>query len=79
MRQIIGNTWKVLYTNWRGEKAIRHITISDIMLGSTEYHKHEQVLMKVYDHDRNDDRIYAMCDVEKWEPVKKKFDISDTQ
>jgi len=57
---------KLEYKNWRGEVGIRTIFPLDIYYGSTEYHKEEQWLIKVWDLDKNDYRTYALRDIKKW-------------
>jgi predicted DNA-binding transcriptional regulator YafY len=48
------------YVNHRGEKAIRTVTIQGFMEGSTDYYPEKQWLMKAFDHDRNEVRIFAI-------------------
>ncbi len=60
------NAIKVKYTNYRGETAIRTIIPGECRWGTSEYHKEEQWLMRVFDVDRNDYREYALQDIEEW-------------
>lgn len=57
---------KVRYKNWKNEIAARNIIPLDIYYGSTEYHKDEQWLLKVWDLDKKDYRIYALKDIQEW-------------
>ncbi len=57
---------KVIYTNWRGQTAHRSIIPISMRWGSTEWHKKEQWLLKVWDVERNDYREYAFKDIQKW-------------
>ena len=56
----------VNYKNWRGEITVRRIVPLEIYLGSTEYHKEEQWLLRVWDIDKEDYRIYALKKVLEW-------------
>ena len=42
----------IQYTNWRGETAIRRIIPLEIWLGSTEWHKEKQWLLKATDVEK---------------------------
>lgn len=54
---------KVAYTNWEGKTSLRRILpIENPYRGSTPHHKEEQWLMKVWDVDKRDYRIYALKD-----------------
>lgn len=57
---------KVLYTNWRGETAVRSIMPLKIYFGSTEYYPKEQWLLEVFDLDRNAIRVYALQEIKQW-------------
>ena len=59
-------TIEVLYKNWRGEIGVRKILPLDIYFGSSEFHKEQQWLMKVWDLDKEDYRTYALKDIQKW-------------
>lgn len=63
---------RILYTNYRGEKAWRTIEPIDsvgfiIRVGSTEHHPTRQLLMDAYDVDKNAVRTFAAGDIEEWE------------
>lgn len=57
---------KVLYKNWKGEVNLRAIIPISIHYGSTEFHKEDQWLMKVWDVDKKDYRTYALKDIQEW-------------
>lgn len=60
------NPIKVEYTNYRGEKGIRTIVPISFFFGSNEYHTQEQWLLKVWDCDRQAERIYALQEITRW-------------
>ena len=53
----------VKYKNWRNEVAERTIIPIQLVWGSTEWHPHEQWLLKVWNVERNDYRMYALKDI----------------
>lgn len=57
---------KVRYKNWRGEVANRTIIPQELYWGTTEYHPQEQWLLKVWDVDRNAERVYALQEIEEF-------------
>lgn len=57
----------VVYTNWKGETARRTIIPIAIHWGSTEWHSHEQWLLKVWDVEREAYRDYALKDIKEWQ------------
>ncbi len=56
---------RVIYTNWKGQTQERSIIPIEFVWGSTEWHPHEQWLIKCWDMDRQDYRLYAFKDIEK--------------
>lgn len=58
------NPIKVRYTNYRGETAIRTIVPINFYFGKTVYHPEEQWLIRLWDVDRNAERIYALKEIE---------------
>lgn len=68
MQKLIGNGyWTIAYKNWRNVTATRKITINDVVVGNNSpYHPDTQLLLKVYDHDRQAERIYAATDIHEW-------------
>jgi hypothetical protein len=61
---LIGSTINCLYTNHRGETALRNIKVTEIYFGSTTWHPEEQYLMRGIDLDKNSERIFAMRDMQ---------------
>ena len=59
-------TVKVKYKNWRSEVAVRTIIPQEKYWGKTEWHPHEQWLLKVWDVEKNAERIYAFDDILEW-------------
>lgn len=55
----------VLYKNYRGEEGVRKIIPVQIYFGSTEFHPTDQWLLKVWDCDKNDYRVYAFKDIKQ--------------
>ncbi len=55
----------VLYKNYRGEEGTRKIIPLQIYFGSTEFHPTDQWLLKVWDCDKNDYRVYAFKDIKQ--------------
>lgn len=56
----------VTYKNWQGQVGERKIIPLSTSYGSTEYHKEPQWLLRVWDVDKRDYRVYAMRDIQKW-------------
>ncbi len=56
----------ILYTNWKGETAERHVVPIELWFGSTEWHKEEQWLLRAKDLDKGAIRDFALKDVLKW-------------
>ena len=57
---------KILYTNWRGETAVRRILPKEIIYSSNEWHKEEQWLLVAFDVDKQADRTFALKDIKEW-------------
>jgi predicted DNA-binding transcriptional regulator YafY len=57
----------ILYTNWKGETSERDIKPIELWFGATEYHPEEQWLLRALDIEKNDERNFAMKDIQKWE------------
>lgn len=56
---------KVRYTNYRGETATRSIVPMEIYWGKTEYHPHDQWLLRVFDVEKDAERVYAFKDIKE--------------
>lgn len=59
----------VKYKNYRGEVANRKIIPLSFKVGSTEYHREEQLLLEVWDLEKNAFRTYAVKDIQSWVQV----------
>jgi predicted DNA-binding transcriptional regulator YafY len=62
MRQVL----RIVYTNYRGEKAERRVVPERIWFGSTDWHPHAQWLLEAFDLDRNASRSFALADIERF-------------
>lgn len=51
------------YINWKGIKGHRTVVIWEIFFGSTEHHEEPQWLLKGYDENKKEVRIFAMRDM----------------
>lgn len=56
------------YTNYRGEKSVRHVHVINLRWGATEWHPEPQWLLKAYDLDKGAVREFAVKDMQ---PVGK--------
>jgi len=50
------------YTNWRGEAAERWATPISVRFGTSEWHRKPQWLMRAFDHDKGEEREFALTD-----------------
>ena len=57
---------RVVYTNYRGETAIRTIVPDKIWFGSTEWHPEEQWLLDVLDVEKGERRSLAVSGIRCW-------------
>lgn len=51
------------YVNYKGIKGKRDVKVWNIYFGSTDFHTESQWLMKAWDYDKQDIRIFAMKDM----------------
>lgn len=51
---------KVLYTNWRGVTAVRHILPQALQYKSTPHHQEPQWILEAFDFDKQDKRDFAL-------------------
>ena len=58
---------KILYTNWKGEKAYRNIIPQNIEFKATNWHKEKQWILNAFDLDKQAERGFAIKDIKKWE------------
>lgn len=61
-RQVV----KILYTNYRGETAVREILPIKIWFGKNEWHTEEQWLLDAFDIDKKANRAFAMKNIKAW-------------
>lgn len=59
-------TVSIVYTNYKGETAIRKIIPEKIWFGKTEWHPEDQWLMDAYDVDKKANRSFALKDIRVW-------------
>ena len=57
---------KVKYLNYKGTISNRLITIKDIYVGTTKYYPTKQILIRVYDHHKGEERIFAANNIVEW-------------
>ena len=57
---------KILYTNYRGETAVRLILPDKIWFGKTEWHPDEQWLLDAYDIHKQAKRSFALREIQQW-------------
>jgi predicted DNA-binding transcriptional regulator YafY len=62
----MGQDVQIVYTNHRGETAVRKIRPVKIWFGATEYHETEQWLLQAFDLDRQAERNFSMKDIKAW-------------
>ncbi len=60
------NEARIVYTNHRGETAIRRIIPQGIIFGCTEWHPRDQWLLQAFDLEKRADRVFALADVKAW-------------
>ncbi len=57
---------KILYTNYRGETAIRTVIPDKIWFGSTDWHPEPQWLLDAIDTEKGASRSFALKDIKAW-------------
>lgn len=57
---------KILYTNYRGETAVRTIVPIKIWFGETDWHPEKQWLLDAYDNEKQAERSFALKDIKTW-------------
>jgi hypothetical protein len=57
---------RILYTNWRGETAVRRIVPGPLWFGSTEWHPEPQWLMTADEPDNGKRRDFALSGIKAW-------------
>ncbi len=54
------------YLNWEGKRAVRYVQPIRIWYGSTKWHPKKQWLLKALDVDKNEERDFAIKDIQKF-------------
>ena len=57
---------RIVYTNYRGETAIRTIRPERLHFGSTSWHPEPQWLLDAEDLEKREKRTFAMKDIRVW-------------
>jgi len=60
----------IVYTNYRGETAVRQVIPNKIWFGATDWHPEKQWLLDAYDIAKKANRSFAMKDIKSWFPEK---------
>jgi len=61
---------KILYTNYRGETALRVIYPNNMIFDETEWHPKKQWLLEAFDENKNAMRLFAMKDIKDWSELE---------
>ena len=56
----MGRNWTVIYTNWRGKTAVRHIRVYTVRFGTAQWHDGPQWIVEGCDKDTNTEREFAL-------------------
>ena len=74
-KSVVPEPVAILYTNWRGETAVRRIRIDFIAhgnealgfgWGSNEWHPEDQMLLSALDVDKGERRTFALSGIKAW-------------
>ena len=57
----------IVYTNYRGERGVRHVQPLRIEFGSNEWHPEPQWFMVAWDLEKGAERTFALRDIESWQ------------
>ena len=57
---------RILYTNYKGETAIRHIVPKEIKFLASEWHPEEQWCLIAHDVEKDAERTFACNDIKAW-------------
>lgn len=57
---------KIVYTNYRGETALREVLPQRIWFGATEWHPEQQWLMDAIDVEKDAPRSFALRDIQSY-------------
>ena len=56
----------ILYTNWQGKTAIRHIVPIEVKWETSEWHPEPQWILDAWDVEKDARRSFAMKDIRSW-------------
>lgn len=62
MSDLAARSVRFTYTNWRGETAERWATPLGVRWGATEWHPEPGWLLRAFDHDKGEEREFALAD-----------------
>ena len=65
----VGDFIRFSYTNWKGIKSIRKAIIKEFFFGRTEHHKEYQMLIRAFDVDKMEERVFSAKDIDGAEVV----------
>jgi hypothetical protein len=70
LSRAIGNTWKIMYKDTRGNISIRNIKLYEnkdtFLIGRTNKFTEKQLIINVYDLDKNEFIQIASKNIIKW-------------
>lgn len=66
---ITGQIVEIDYTNWRGERAKRHIIPYRVEWSRNEWHPEHQWLLIAFDVRKRESRSFAMANIHAWTPA----------
>lgn len=61
-----GKVVRILYTNYKGETAVRRILPKELRFGSNKWHSEPQWLLVAHDLDKGAERTFACKDIKEW-------------
>jgi predicted DNA-binding transcriptional regulator YafY len=56
----------IVYTNWEGKTAIRHILPQKFWYGHNKWHKEDQWILTAWDLDKDAERTFPMKEIHYW-------------
>lgn len=59
----IGDDIIIYYKNWKGEESYRNVSVLGFYWGHSPYHEGDQMFMKAWDHDKDQERNFAVKDI----------------
>lgn len=64
-----------LYTNWKGETALRRVLPVRIYFGCNDWHTDEQWLLDAIDLEKDAERTFALNDIHAWNPPPGRYAV----